>query len=235
VRNGLAGVLVLGQLAGSPPPAEPAAACMRAAAAAEQRWQLPQHLLEAIGRVESGQTDPATGRVLPWPWIANVAGTDYVFASADAAAAAVQELRDHGVSSIDVGCFQINLRYHPQAFSSVTEGFQPEANADYAGRFLRSLFERAGSWEAAIGAYHSAEPDRGEPYRQRVLQAWRGFDESAPALVAITARSGTDPHVILSGLAVPIPVYTPATLPVAFRATVLAAGIDLATSKSSHK
>ncbi len=223
---------MISQLAGVAPPAEPAAACMRAAAVAERRWQLPPHLLAAIGRVESGQSDQATGRVLPWPWTANVDGADHVFASADEATAAVEGLRANGVSSIDIGCFQVNLRYHPQAFSSVAQGFQPEPNADYAGRFLRSLFERSGSWEVAIGAYHSAEPDKGEPYRQRVLQAWRGFDgPGQPRAAGVTS----DPHVLLSSLAVAIPVYTPATLPASWRATVLAAGLLTTASNPSYK
>ncbi len=83
VRGVLAGILLAGHLAGSTPPSippgGPSAACLRAAATAERRWALPAHLLRAIGEVESGRLDPATGQRLPWPWSINVAGTGYAF------------------------------------------------------------------------------------------------------------------------------------------------------------
>jgi hypothetical protein len=124
VRAELAAV-VLAMAAGVPavaapaPPLDPAAACVRAAAAAERRWGLPAHLLEAIGEVESGRRDRASGSRLPWPWSINVAGTGYVFGGAAEAGAVVGLFRSHGVASIDVGCFQVNLHYHPGAFATV--------------------------------------------------------------------------------------------------------------------
>ncbi len=136
----------------------PAAACVRAAAAAERRWALPANLLLAIGTVESGRLDPVTGRRQPWPWSANAAGTPYVFAAPAEASVVVGWLQDRGITSIDIGCFQVNLRHHPHAFGSLAQGFDPQANADYAARFLHTLFLRSGSWDAAIGNYHSANP-----------------------------------------------------------------------------
>ncbi len=114
-------MLAAGQLAG----ASPSAACTRAAAVAERRWGLPDHLLLAIGRVESGWPDPATGQAQPWPWSADAAGQDYVFRSAAEAATVVGYLQHYGVASIDVGCFQVNLHYHPDAFRSRGAGIRP--------------------------------------------------------------------------------------------------------------
>ena len=237
----MAAILLVGGMAGAsaapaPPPMaadNPSAACVRAAATAERRWALPAHLLLAIGTVESGRRDPATGQTLPWPWSANAGGTSYIFAQADEASRVVGWLQARGVGSIDVGCFQVNLHHHPGAFAGVAQGFDPDTNADYAGRFLRRLFERSGSWELAVGDYHSADPALGGAYRARVLHAWRGLAAAgslpvaslavaslaAPSL-AVAAPTG-DPHVLLSAAsAAAIPVYTPATLPPALRAAL---------------
>ncbi len=174
MRGVILGVLLAAQLAlATSGLASPSDACQRAAALAERRWALPANLLLAIGQVESGRRDAATGQVQPWPWSANAAGSDYVFSSLPEARAVVGFLRERGIASVDVGCFQVNLHHHPTAFASVAEGFDPYANADYAARFLRRLFERSGSWEAAIGAYHSADPSLGGSYRAKVLRAWR--------------------------------------------------------------
>ncbi len=214
-RSLLAGLIAAELLASAPTQAGPSEACLEAAREAEQRWGLPTNLLRAIGAVETGRADGQTGRLEPWPWSANAGGAPYVFASAAEARAVVGFLRERGIASIDVGCFQVNLHFHPAAFASTAQGFEPETNADYAGRFLRSLFERSGSWTAAIGAYHSENPGLGAEYRAKVLRAWHGLSAMTPS------RSPPDPHVIrVTPAAVVIPVYTPATLPPALSAAL---------------
>jgi hypothetical protein len=146
-------------------------ACQRAGQEAERKLDLPPGLLLAIGRVESGRLDPATGRVAAWPWTINASGVGQLFATLPEALASTRALQTGGVASVDVGCFQVNLFYHPTAFASLAEAFDPRANATYAARFLSALRERTGSWEAAVAAYHSAAPERGGPYRDRVLAA----------------------------------------------------------------
>lgn len=138
---------------------------------AERSWGLPAGLLAAIGKVESGRPDAQGGG---WPWTINAAGRGQHFASKAEAIRAVGQHQARGVRSIDVGCFQINLIYHPAAFASLDEGFDPRANAQYAARFLSELQQRAGTWEDAIAAYHSATPGRGDAYRARVYAAWFG-------------------------------------------------------------
>ena len=148
------------------------AACADAGADVERRQQLPSGLLLAIGEVESGRRDPASGHVAPWPWTINAAANGRWFDDRSSAVASTQALRAEGVASIDVGCFQINLAAHPDAFEGLEQAFNPAANADYAGRLLVSLKARLGSWREAIAAYHSATPERGGPYRDLVLAAW---------------------------------------------------------------
>lgn len=157
------------------------AACHEAGTAAEQAHGLPPGLLLAIGRVESGRRDPATGRVSAWPWTLNAGGTGQVFATAALAQAATRSWQAGGMASIDVGCFQVNLMHHPTAFTSVEHAFDPAANAGYAGRFLAALRLRTGSWDGAVAAYHSATPERGAAYRDRVMAGWPGGGVLSPA------------------------------------------------------
>ena len=55
---------------------------------------------------------------------------------------AVRKLQRRGVRNIDVGCMQVNLRYHPKAFKSLGQAFDPRANAAYAAGFLRKLRDK---------------------------------------------------------------------------------------------
>jgi hypothetical protein len=149
--------------------AEEASACQVAAQVAERAQALPPGLLPAIGQVESGRRDPVTGRVAAWPWTINAAGMGRLFDRREDAIIETQALQARGVTSVDVGCFQVNLFYHPTAFASLEEAFDPQANAAYAARFLSALHTRTGSWDSAVAAYHSATPERGGPYRDRVI------------------------------------------------------------------
>jgi len=149
-----------------------AGACETAGTDAERLHAVPSGLLLAIGRVESGRRDPSTGQVSPWPWTINAAGAGQQFKSGPDALGTTRSLQAQGIRSIDVGCFQVNLQHHPNAFANLEDAFDPHANADYAARFLAALRIRIGSWEAAVAAYHSATPELGGPYRDRVLAGW---------------------------------------------------------------
>jgi len=151
-----------------------ATACAAAAASAEQVAKLPAGLLLAIGQVESGRLDPPSLRIEPWPWTANHAGAGHYFASAQEAVSWAAAQLALGVRSIDVGCFQVNLQFHPNAFASLPEAFDPASNARYAAGFLRQLYGQTGSWPIAVALYHSADPLLGSIYRSQVFAAWGG-------------------------------------------------------------
>ncbi len=132
---------------------------------------LPPHMLSAIGRVESGRIDPVTGHVHPWPWTVNAEGQGRFFDTKSQAIAFVAQLQARGVRSIDVGCLQVNLMYHPSAFRDLEEAFDPVMNARYAVKFLNELRDKTGHWEDASAWYHSADPREGGPYREKVVAA----------------------------------------------------------------
>jgi hypothetical protein len=154
------------------PDRTPAAACRAAIAAAEASRHIPDEFLSAIARVESGRPDPLTGALLPWPWTINAEGTGSYFASKEEAIAAVRGLQARGVRSIDVGCLQVNLQQHPDAFASLDLAFDPTANAQFAAGFLIELFGQTHSWPRAAASYHSQTPTLGSAYQRRVLAEW---------------------------------------------------------------
>ncbi|WP_159993484.1 lytic transglycosylase domain-containing protein [Roseomonas sp. 18066] len=145
--------------------------CGPAIEAAEQAESLPPGLLRAVGRVESGRRS-ATG-VEPWPWALNAGGAGFLLDSRDDAVARLRQLQAAGHRSIDIGCLQVNLHHHPQAFANPEDGFSPALNAAYAARFLRRLQAETGDWMQAVARYHSGDPLRGAAYRARVA-AWLG-------------------------------------------------------------
>jgi transglycosylase-like protein with SLT domain len=175
------------------PPPSPASLCETAIAGAEATLRLPPRLLGAIAEVESGRLDGA-GIVRPWPWTINAEGSGQFFASRQQAIDAVRALQAAGMRSIDVGCMQVNLMHHPNAFASLDEAFDPVANAHYAGRFLNTLYGISGSWLQATAAYHSQTPMIGAEYQQRVMARWQRRGPLPMAPVAQTAYRAFAPR-----------------------------------------
>jgi hypothetical protein len=166
----MAGLALAGVARADVPPGN---ACMAAGHDAEQVSSLPSNLLISIGMVESGRTDPLTGRKAPWPWTVNADGQGQYFDNKADAEAFVRFAEESGAHDIDVGCFQISLQSHPDAFATLDDAFDPAQNAAYAARFLTQLKAETGSWNTAIADYHSALPDLGLPYQRLVLAAWK--------------------------------------------------------------
>jgi hypothetical protein len=170
--------------------------CRPAIAAAEARLGIQPGLLQAIGIVESGRRDPTTGIRQPWPWTINAEGEPHIFDTKEQAVAWVRQAQARGMRSIDVGCTQVNLKHHPDAFVSLEQAFDPAANADYAARFLKELHDTAagGDWMTAAGYYHSQTPEQANPYRQMVqAELARGATPMPPAPVLASALAPPAP------------------------------------------
>ncbi len=173
--------------------------CQNAFAAEERSAGVPPQLLRAIGLVESGRADPATGRTTSWPWTINVAGVGYFYPSRSEAVAAVMQFRAAGVQSIDVGCLQVNLLHHPAAFASLDQAFNPQTNVKYGASFLAALYRETGNWPLATAAYHSRTPELGQKYARRVMASWPLAD-----------RYGVLPEIGRKGAGLPdLRAYTP--------------------------
>jgi hypothetical protein len=146
--------------------------CARETAEAERQKGIPTYLLAAISLAEAGRWNAKSRENIAWPWTVTARGEGRYFASKRNAITHVYELWDAGVENIDVGCMQVNLRYHGQAFANLDEAFDPAANADYAARFLKELKNQTRSWTSAAAQYHSAIPAENRPYKQKVLKYW---------------------------------------------------------------
>ncbi len=173
--------------------------CQAATDRAEHLSGVPDQLLGAISRVESGRNDPDSGSVRAWPWTINAQGIGHFYQTKSEAVAAARAFQAAGIRSIDVGCTQINLMFHPQGFASLEQAFDPSANAAFAAQFLTDLFHQTGSWPHAAAAYHSQTPDLGSDYQRKVLDVWaQPVDEPArrafaphTAATSIAASEGT--------------------------------------------
>lgn len=175
-------------------PAPPAAAlgatddrlrCDRAAVLAAQSLGVPAPVMRAITRVETGRS--RDGALHPWPWTVNLGGDGFWFDSAAEARAFAARQVARGRRNMDIGCFQVNVRWHGQAFRSTDEMFDPEENARYAAGFLKRLHAEQGDWERAVAAYHSRTPD----YARRYLARYRRVrDALGAAMPPVQAESG---------------------------------------------
>ncbi len=177
------------------------AICRPALIAAERRHGIPAGLLQAIGIVESGRRDPTTGKAEPWPWTINANGEPHIFDSKQQAVEWVRQAQGRGVQSIDVGCAQVNLMYHPTAFTSLEQAFDPAANADYAARFLQELWDTSASknWMAAAGQYHSQTPELADPYREQVKAAMAGGALPSAQVPAFASAASAMPPFASAG------------------------------------
>jgi hypothetical protein len=136
---------------------------------AEQRYHLPRALLVSIALAESGRSIKSIAQVRPWPWTINADGIGLFLESKAAAISWMHDLAANH-SFVDVGCMQVDLHYHPDAFTSLEDAFDPNANADYAARLLIQLYhtDAAGRWDLAVGLYHSHTTLLAAEFRQRV-------------------------------------------------------------------
>lgn len=172
-------------------PATPHQLCSTALQRAQARHATPPGLLDSIAKAESGRPVAPTGTLQPWPWAVNIGGAGRYFETKDAAIVAVRQALAVNAGYVDVGCMQVNLQFHPNAFRSLEEAFDPEANVDYAARFLKSLQQAAsGNWFTAVGLYHSRSPDLARLYRDRVSMAGSTIRPAGRSKVRITLANG---------------------------------------------
>ncbi len=174
---GLLVVLALNLGFASPAAASPNALknhdiCAFAIDRAESGSSLPHELMTAISRVESGRWDPQRKELSAWPWTVTNGSDGQYFPTKAKAIAHIRKLQARGITNIDVGCMQINLRYHPDAFENLDAALDPVTNARYAASLLGRLFTEHRSWGEAVKRYHSSNPKFNRPYHEKVARQW---------------------------------------------------------------
>jgi len=149
--------------------------------AAEKSEGIPPGLLLAIGRAESG-VDTSWGRVV-WPWALNVAGRSVFLQTREEALHHAREsIAADTRRFIDLGCLQINWQFHREWLKDPDHVLDPSWNVAYGARLLRNLAAQHGSWERAVGYYHSANPQRQATYLANIARHYCDADTRTAAL-----------------------------------------------------
>lgn len=179
-------------------PSLPAAAatpdlCLRAAEEAARKTGVPLQVLLAVTLTETGRS--RDGALHPWPWALNRGGEGLWFATEEEALAVLSDAVAQGTGNIDVGCFQLNYRWHGAAFASLEEMLDPRANALHAARLLAGHAAEQGDWIAAAGAYHSATPEKAAAYLARFEPIYAGLGGSDSGTLAALSTGIEEPRL----------------------------------------
>ena len=131
-------------------------------------YNLPNKLLTSIALVESGIKKR---EFKSWPWTLNVSGKSMYF---DNKLETIEYLKSNInlKKSIDVGCMQINTKYHLKNFKDLSHLVEPEENVKYAAIFLLKLYKKHKSWNEAVSRYHSSIPKKKKNYLKKVYTYW---------------------------------------------------------------
>lgn len=152
--------------------------CTRYISAIEAKYNIPENLLLSISTIESGRWNRATLTSVTWPWTLNVEGKPYRYNSKEETLAALEDFRAKGKKLIDVGCMQVNMHFHPDAFPNDVTALEPRYNIEYAAQLLTSHYQKTKNWKRAIAHYHSATPKFGSRYLKKVVAKWNQINRS---------------------------------------------------------
>jgi len=128
---------------------------------ASRNFGVPIGILYSVGLTETGHDGGLS------PYDMNVDGRAVHSSSLQDALARFELERARGAKYIDVGCMQIDHRFHAHNFRSVADMFDPEQNVRYAAALLKQLREQQGSWTLAVARYN-AGPDNDGAQRRYV-------------------------------------------------------------------
>lgn len=177
---------------------DPAGLCRDAAAEASAATGVPFQVLMAVATVETGRNDR------PWPWTVNFGGDGHWFDTAAEAEASVDAALREGATNIDLGCFQLNYRWHAEAFSSIDDMLDPTRNATYAAEYLARQYDSTGDWALAAAAYHSGTPEYARVYQSK-------FEATYARLATGAAPDVTEPTTVAAPRANGFPLLVAGT------------------------
>lgn len=159
--------------------------CPNLIARTEAARNIPRGLLMAIAVTESalnGQPDP---------YAMNIAGRAYHATGFPDMTNVISANWQRGVRSIDVGCMQINLKYHGSKFPRLTDLLDPTTNVNYGASFLITLATEAGSWKDAVMSYHNkTNPGRRAWYGCKVWNNYLRITGSSTGFLACASTPG---------------------------------------------
>mgnify|MGYP006424068697 CR=1 FL=1 len=166
--------------------------CEALAAKAEAEYAIPSGIMQGIARVESGRVN-SDGKRRSWPWTVNDGVEGLFFEDQDSALEFVEVSYANGENSVDVGCMQINTKWHKDNFRDFAEMFNPDVNVAYAASFLIILRNRHGNWDQAIRHYHSNDPNKNERYLRKVSAVMAAENYHLPSSPQLVNAVLTEP------------------------------------------
>ena len=216
VTMGLAAALALASAPAfgapaSPESFDPTKVCGVETLRQEHALAIPDRLLHAISLVESGRWDGDRQASSAWPWTVTAEGEGRFLPSKEAAIAEVRRLQAKGIANIDVGCMQVNLQAHPDAFASLDEAFEPGTNVAYGARFLTELRAATPDWATAAAYYHSQTPSLAAAYKAKLVTAWNTARQRADDRILAFADDGGAMRLPI-GMDLPAPPHDAAEL-----------------------
>lgn len=206
---------------------EPAALCEWAAQQAAVESGVPADILGALTLTETGRLRNGTTR--PWAWSVNAEGAGSWFDDPGTALAFAEARLAAGRTNVDIGCFQLNYRWHGEHFASVADMFDPLTNARYAARFVSQLHAETGDWRKAAGAFHSRTPANAKRYLARfdellaglksggagnlrnTAETYNRFTNADPELVATLPAPSRQARIVDKRMILGAPLGTPVT------------------------
>lgn len=123
--------------------------------------EVPAVLLEAICQVESNLE----------PHAINMGGKAYFFKNRELAAKFLVSQIELGKTNIDVGCMQINWRWHGRHLQDPDLLLDERACLYYGATLLKVLAKQKGGWVQAMMYYHSSNPKAQAKYLEKVQKA----------------------------------------------------------------
>ena len=141
----------------------------------ELQTDIPKGLLLGIGKVEAIRK--LNNKYIIWPWTINHAGKSLFFDTKKQMKNYVFKNLQKNDFNIDVGCMQINIKWHKNNFSKISDMFEIDPNISYAASFIKQLKNRHGSWDEAIKYYHSSDPKKNNPYLIKVKSFWKKAED----------------------------------------------------------
>ncbi|HXF90841.1 MAG TPA: hypothetical protein VNJ29_02810 [Candidatus Nitrosotenuis sp.] len=129
-------------------------------------------------------------RGAPWPWSANLNGKSYYFRTKQQLKNFVKKISKHSRQNLDLGCMQLNYRYHRWKFKSLNDMIDPHQNMIFGSLYLYELFLKEKIrllqyrkehprwkmpsdyyiWAIVVGKYHSFKEKRGKKYVNSVAK-----------------------------------------------------------------
>ena len=124
----------------------------------EKKYHIPHNLLWSIAKVESHIN----------PFAIHIAGKAYFPKTSIEAEQIIEAAIRRGITNIDIGLMQVNLKYHGKNFRNIHEMLEVNKNLDYAAILLCRLYKTYGGWWAAVQHYHSSKPEHHLKYARKV-------------------------------------------------------------------